>query len=141
MDKNQDTLPLPDKKIPTSIMIIGTLEIAIGLLGFIILFLVGEVNILAISILILYVVYVVMGTGLWAIQEWARYSNVILHMVAIPYISYTYFFLEFSVLGASQVSATVLLVIRLTIAIGIIYALTRPEIKYKFQTAVPKNRV
>ncbi len=140
MDKNQDTLPLPDKKIPTSIMIVGTFEIAIGLLGFIVLFFVGEFNMLTGSILILYIIYVAMGTGLWAIQEWARSSNVVLHVMAIPYIMYTFFFLELNVPGASQLDTTVLFIIRLAIAIGIVYALTRPGIKHKFQTVVSKNK-
>lgn len=77
-------------------------------------------------------VYGVIGAGLWAIQEWARYTNVLLHVVAIPYTVFSSI-----VLGGQTPGQTA---VQIVIAAGIIYALTRPEIKYKFQTVVPKKR-
>ena len=125
-------LPLPDKKIPMSVMIIGTFEVAIALLGLIIVILVGQLNVTVIPFLILLSIYGALGTGLWAIQEWARYTNVVLHILAIPYSLYTGLFLG----GPSNWHIAA----QLIIAAGIIIALTRPEIRYKFQTVVPKQK-
>ena len=86
---SEQTLPLPDKKIPVSIMIIGTFEIAVALLGLILITLVGQFDGNTISLLVLLSVYAAVGIGLWAIQEWARVVNVILHILLIPYILIT----------------------------------------------------
>ena len=109
--------------------IIGTFEVGIGLIGVIILFLVGQFDANAMALLILSGIYIAMGGGLWAIQEWARATNVILHIVAIPYIVITSTFLN----GPSAAP-------QLIIAIAIIITLTRPKLKHKFQTVVPKKK-
>ena len=132
MSKNQEPLPLPDKKIPTSVMIIGTFEVAIALLGLILVILVGQMDANSIMFLIFLLIYGAVGAGLMAIQEWARYANVILHVVAIPYTLFAAI-----ILGRSTVLGGA---IQLIIAFGIVYALTRPEIRHKFQTVVPKKR-
>jgi uncharacterized membrane protein (DUF2068 family) len=113
-------------------MIIGTFEIAIGLLGLIGVILIGRLDAGSIGYLTLLAIYGAMGAGLWAIQEWARFTSVVLHMVAIPYTIYTALFL-----GWPQDWR---LVSQLLISGGIIFALTRPEIRHKFQTVVPKER-
>ena len=126
-------LPLPDKKIPVPVMIIGTFELAVALLGLIILVLFGQADEgSSIAFLILLLIYGAMGAGLWAIQEWARASNVILHAVAVPYVLYTSIFL-----GAPSGWAVVSQVL---ISIAIVFALTRPMIHHKFKTVVPKKR-
>ena len=125
-------LPAPDKKIPVSVMLIGVFEIAIALLSLVILVLVGQFNGNAIAFLILLLIYGAMGAGLLAIQEWARYSNIVLHVVAVPYALYTALFLGAPTdwrLGS-----------QLLISAAIVIALTRPAIRYKFQTAVPKRK-
>jgi hypothetical protein len=132
LTENQEPLPLPDKSIPGSVMIIGTFEIAICLLGLIILILAGERNAFSMAFFVLLAIYGAMGAGLWAIQEWARFTSVVLHMVAIPYTAYTATFLGWP--------SDWRLISQLLIAGWIVFALTRPEIRHKFQTAVPKNR-
>ncbi len=132
MSQNNKPLPLPDKKIPFTVMIIGTYEVAVALLGLILVVLVGQVDAYSAAFLILLAIYGAMGAGLWAIQEWARFTNVVLHVVSIPYILITYFFLD----GPSGGYIAV----QLLIAAGIIFGLTRPEIRYKFQTVVSKKK-
>ena len=114
-------------------MIIGTFEVAIALLGLIIVIIrVGQLDTSVAVFVIFLFIYGAVGAGLMAIQEWARFTNIVLHVVAIPYTLFTAIVLErATVLGGA---------IQLIIAFGIIYALTRPEIRHKFQTVVPKKR-
>lgn len=113
-------------------MIIGTFEVAIALLGLVTVVLVGRLDVNSAVFLIFLLIYGAVGAGLIAIQEWARYTNVVLHVVAIPYTLFAAIVLErATVLGG---------VVQLIIAFGIIYALTRPKIRHKFQTVVPKKR-
>ena len=133
MSKEQKPLPLPDKKIPLSVMVIGTYEIGIALLGLIVVIVAEQqFDIYTFFTIMLLCIYGIIGAGLWAIQEWARYTNVLLHVVAIPYTLFASI-----VLGGQTFGQTVA---QIVIAAGIIYALTRPEIKHKFQTVVPKKR-
>lgn len=133
MNKNiPQTLPPPDKKIPTSVILIGSFEIAMALLGVIIVVLVGQVDANTLAYLVLLLVYGAMGAGLLAIQEWARFANVVLHMIAVPYAFYTVTFL-----GAPSDWR---LASQLLISFTIVVALTRPAIRYKFQTVVPKKK-
>ena len=132
MDKNEHALGVPDKRIPLSVMIIGTFEVAVALLGLILVMVVGQLDAYSVAFLILLAIYGAMGAGLWAIQEWARFANVVLHLVSVPYILFTYLFLD----GPSGWH----IIAQLLIAIGIVYALSRPEIRHKFQTVVPKKR-
>ncbi len=113
-------------------MIIGTFEIAIALLGLIILMLVGQFDGFGLALFILLCVYGTIGAGLWAIQEWARIVNIFLHALTIPYILYTLPLWEGEVVWQPAV--------QLFIAIAIIIAMTRPAIRHKFQTVVPKQR-
>ena len=133
MSKIQEPLPLPDKKIPLSVMVIGTFEIGIALLGLILVIVaVPQFDLFALATVVLLCIYGAMGAGLWAIQEWARYTNVVLHVVAIPYTVFASL-----VLGGQTFGQTL---VQIVVALGIIYALTRPEIEHKFQTVVPKKR-
>ena len=134
MDKNNEQrLPLPDKKIPVSVMVIGTFELAVSLLGLVLVTLIGRLDGNTVALLLLLGVYAAIGAGLWAIQEWARVVNIVLHILLVPYIFITLllFWLEQSIWQP---------VIQLIIAVAIIFALTRPKIRHKFQTVVPKKR-
>jgi hypothetical protein len=129
--ENQHPLSPPDKKIPASVMIIGSFELGIALLSLVILILVGNLDATAVPFLLLLLIYGAMGAGLLAIQEWARRANVILHIIAIPYAFYTAFFLS----GPSDWR----LLAQVLISTAIVLALTRPAIRQKFQTAGPKR--
>lgn len=113
-------------------MIIGVFEIAIALLGLMILMLFGQFDRSSAAFLTLLIIYGVMGAGLLAIQEWARQANVILHLIAIPYTIFTSLFL-----GGSPGWRAVL---QMLIALAIVFALSRSSIQLKFKTAVPKKR-
>lgn len=132
MAKNTDQLPLPDKKIPLPVVLIGTFEIAVALLGLIVLLLFGQLDARGMALLVLLIIYGAMGAGLWAIQEWARFTNVVLHAIAVPYILFTS--LSFEAQSAALVG------VRLAIAAAIVITLSRPAIRHKFQTVVPKQR-
>jgi hypothetical protein len=130
--EQKDSPSLPDKKIPLPVVLIGIFEIAMALLGVMVLVLVGEFNGRSIPFLTLVLIYGAMGAGLLAVQEWARAANVILHIVAIPYVLYTTFFLG----GPSDWR----FVTQIVISLAIIILLTRPPIQYKFKTAVSKRQ-
>lgn len=133
MNKNiPQTLPPPDKKIPTSVILIGSFEIAMALLGVIIAVLVGQFDTHTLAYLVLLLVYGAMGAGILAIQEWARFANVVLHLIAVPYAFYTVTFW-----GAPSDWR---MVSQLLISFAIVVALTRPTIRYKFQTVVPRKK-
>ena len=125
-------LPLPDKKIPAAVILIGSFEIAMALLGLIIVALLGRLDADIGAFLVLLLVYGAIGAGLLAIQEWARVANVVLHLIAIPYAFYTVAFL-----GAPSDWR---LASQLLISFVIVFALTRPAMRYKFQTVVPKKK-
>jgi len=125
-------LPPPDKKIPTSVILIGSFEIAMALLGVIPAVLVGQLDTDTMFYLVLLLVYGAMGAGLLAIQEWARFANVVLHLIAVPYTFYTVTFL-----GAPSDWR---MVSQLLISFAIVVVLTRPMIRYKFQTVVPRKK-
>ncbi|MFN8453812.1 MAG: hypothetical protein U0401_03935 [Anaerolineae bacterium] len=127
------SLPPPDKKIPTSVMLIGTFELAIALWGLIIVALVGHLDSATAVAVILWGIYGTMGAGLLAIQEWARVSNVILHIIAVPYALYAVAFLQMPVGWP--------VAFQIAISVAIVYALTRPTIRHKFQTVVPKKKL
>lgn len=130
--QNRHTFPVPDKNIPLSIMIIGTFELGMALLILLFIVMVGTFDRYSLAISILLVIYGASGAGLWAIQEWARVLSILLHVLAIPYV-----FLTFSWWEAPLAWQPVA---QLVIAGSIIIALTRPAIRYKFQTVVPKKR-
>ena len=110
-------------------MIIGTFEIAIALLGLVLLILAGHLDGASVAFLVLLLIYGAMGAGLLAIQEWARRANVILHIIAVPYALYTAFFLS--------APSDWRLLAQILISVAIVLALTRPAIRHKFQTAGP----
>ena len=113
-------------------MLIGTFELAVSLLGLIVWILVGQLDGGGWSLFVLLVIYGALGAGLWAIQEWARFVNVVLHGVSLPYILYTLPF------WGDQFAWQP--IIQFVIALSIIFALTRPALRYKFQTVVPKKK-
>ncbi|MFQ5614028.1 MAG: hypothetical protein ACE5H9_18050 [Anaerolineae bacterium] len=132
MARNPEPLPPPDKSIPLTVVFIGTFEIGVALLGFITLFLYGQMDGRGIALLVLLVIYATMGAGLWAIQEWARFANVVLHTIAVPYLLFS------AVVLANQ--SLEMAGLRLVISAAIVIALSRPAMRHKFQTVVPKQR-
>lgn len=132
MKNNEQSLPVPDKNIPVSVVIIGSFQVGIAFLGLVILALIGQFDGGSLIFLTLVVIYGALGAGLLAIQEWARRTNVILHIIAIPYTLYTTFLLAdpLNWQAAAQ----------LLISLGIVLALSRPEIRHKFQTVVPRQK-
>jgi len=62
--QNEHDLPLPDKKIPGSIMLIGTFQIGISLWLLILVILVGRLDGLGLSLLVLIAFYGSLGAGL-----------------------------------------------------------------------------
>lgn len=133
MNKNSSQpLPPPDKKIPLSVGLIGSFELAIALLGLLIAAMVGNFNAATVPYFILLLVYGAMGAGLLAIQEWARFANVVLHLVAIPYTFYMVAFFD--------APSDWRMISQVLISIAIVIALTRPALRYKFQTVVAKKK-
>ena|GEM_PF-1250639 len=124
--------PVPDKKIPASVMVIGTFEVAVALFGLIILVLIANFSLYSLTFLVMLLIYGAMGAGLLAIQEWARRTNVILHLVAVPYALYTSTFLG-SPTGWQ-------LLAQILISVAIVLLLSRPTIRHKFQTVVPRQK-
>ena len=113
-------------------MVIGTFQVAIALLGLILVILAGQLDASVAAYLIILTIYGIVGAGLLAIQDWARVADIALHLLAVPYALYTSL-----VLGGVSFWATIA---QLLIAVGIVMALTRPTIRHKFQTVVPKRR-
>lgn len=129
---HEHQLSLPDKSIPVSVMIIGSFEVVIALLGLMILLLAGRLDGVSVTFLVLLIIYGAMGAGLLAIQEWARFTNVVLHAVALPYVALTSLFLS----GPSGWRPAM----QVIISVAIIITLTRPAIQHKFKTVVPKQK-
>ena len=88
-EQNQTDLPLPDKDIPTAVALIGTFQLGVALFYLIILFLIGTVSTPSLMLLAFALFYGALGAGLWAIQEWARFVNVVIHIGAIPFTIFT----------------------------------------------------
>ena len=133
MDQDRvHNLSSPDKTIPTSVMLIGSFEIAVALLVMMILFLVAPLNVSSAALFVFLLIYGAMGAGLLAIQEWARRANVVLHLVAVPFTFYTAF-----ILGGGPAWQPA---VQVFISGAIIVALTRPAIQHKFKTVVPKQK-
>jgi hypothetical protein len=131
MNQPEFSPALPDKKIPVSVILIGTFELAVALFGLILLILLGRFGAAAAAFLVLALIYGAIGAGLLAIQEWARRANVALHVAAVPYALYAA--LVWDGPTGWRLAAQV------AISAAIVYALTRPAIRFKFQTAAPKK--
>ncbi len=131
-EQSQADLSVPNKDIPTSIALIGTFQIGVALFYLIILFLIGTANLPSLMLLAFALFYGGLGAGLWAIEEWARRINIIIHIGAIPFTIFTlpYYSGELNWQPIAQV----------VISLTIVYFLTRPEMRHKFQTVVPKQK-
>jgi hypothetical protein len=132
LDPDKQTLKLPDKRIPASVMLIGSFEIGVALLVMMILFIMAPLTVSSAALFVFLSIYGAIGAGLLAIQEWARRANVILHFVAIPFTVYTALFLGHGSVWQPAV--------QVFISGAIIIALTRPAIQYKFKTVVPRQK-
>ncbi len=110
------------KKIPRSILIIGTFQVATGLMAILLMIATANWNLLLTASAIL---YIVLGAGLLAIMEWARFSGVIIHAMALVYI------ILGTVVYGGQSGLTP--AAQTAIAGAILYTLTRPHIRAKFR--------
>lgn len=109
------------KKIPRSILIVGIFQVATGLSAILSMSISGEWNR---GTVVLAVFYAILGAGLLAVMEWARFIGVIVHAMVLP-------LLLWRALYAGE--AGLAITIQVVIAMGIFYILTRPHIRAKFR--------
>lgn len=109
------------KKIPKSIIVIGTLQTALGLWSIFSMATSGKWDI---YIALLAFFYSLLGAGLLAIMEWARFANVIVHIMLIPYILANAMYGDRAGLGSA---------IWIMITAATAYILTRPHIRALFR--------
>ena len=110
------------KKLPKSIVAIGTFQTAAGLFAITLMAISGEWNL---WITVLAIGYTALGAGLLAVMEWARFVSVVVHPMALVWLMFV----------ASRGGAGLLTTIQVIIALGILYQLTRPHIRSFFQQA------
>ncbi|MEM7033526.1 MAG: hypothetical protein AAF629_28505 [Chloroflexota bacterium] len=121
-----DTEMIEKKKIPKSIMAIGTFQSAVGLGAITFMAITGDWNLL---VVILAVGYTALGAGLLAILEWARFGNVVIHPMILMWLLIQAASGQAGFATASQVAIT----------LGIFYLLTRPEIRALFRRECQQN--
>lgn len=109
------------KTIPNTVMLIGTFEIVVGLW---VIFSMAVTRSWDMYIVLFAGCYVALGAGLLAMMEWARFAGVIVHLIIL-------FYLLSQV--ASGHEAGFISAIRTGLTCSIIFALTRPYIRAKFQ--------
>ena len=110
-----------DKKIPPSILIVGTFQVAVGLLAILSMSISGSWSLAS---TLLAVVYTMLGAGLLAVMEWARFIGVVVHALLLPFLLW-----QALALGeAGPIKA-----LQVLISIAIFYVLTRPDIRAKFR--------
>jgi len=116
------------KKIPGSILVVGTIQVAVGLWAITTMAITGEWVLLT---TVLAVGYTALGAGLLAIMEWARFGGVVIH----PMI------LVFLLARAGNGAAGLNTALQVSMVLFILYILTRPEIRAKFRrTPAPSSR-
>jgi hypothetical protein len=109
------------KKIPGSIIAIGTFQVAVSLWLIFLMAITGEWRLLGLGAAI---VYGVLGAGLLAVMEWARFLSVVIHALLLPVILW-----QAVVEGQHGVRPA----LQTTIVIIIFYVLSRPRIRAKFR--------
>ena len=109
------------KKIPGSILIIGTFQVAIGLWAILTMIIAGE---WALTTALFAVFYIILGAGLLAIMEWARFIGVVAHTMILPLLLWQAFYAG---------EAGLAMAIQVAITMAILYILTRPHIRAKFR--------
>lgn len=109
------------KKIPKSILIVGIFQVAAGLWAILSMSVSGEWNLVTV---LLAVFYAILGAGLLAVMEWARFIGVVVHAMILP-------LLLWRVLYAGE--AGLASAVQVAITMAIFYILTRPPIRAKFR--------
>jgi hypothetical protein len=109
------------KKIPGSIIAIGTFQVAVSLWLIFLMAITGEWRLLGLGAAM---VYGVLGAGVLAVMEWARFLSVVIHALLLPVILW-----QAVVEGQHGVRPA----LQTTIVIIIFYVLSRPRIRAKFR--------
>ena len=112
------------RKIPRSILFIGTLQVAIGLWVITSMAIAGDWNLV---VLIFAVGYICLGAGLLAVMEWARFVGVVVHPMIL-------FFLLMRVYNGES---GFWMALQVTIVLLTLYILTRPHIRAQYRQTLP----
>ena len=115
------------KKMPKSILAIGTFQAAVGLGVITFMAITQEWNLLASALAI---GYTTLGAGLLAVLEWARFGSVVVHPMILVWL----------LSQAASGRAGLLTATQVAIVLGIIYLLTRPEIRALFRGEALQNK-
>ncbi len=109
------------KKIPRSILIVGIFQVAAGLWAILSMSVSGEWNLVTV---LLAVFYAILGAGLLAVMEWARFIGVVVHAMILPLLLWRALYA-----GEAGLASAV----QVVITMAIFYILTRPYIRAKFR--------
>jgi hypothetical protein len=109
------------KKIPGSIIAIGTFQVAVSLWLIFLMALTQEWQFVQLGLAI---GYGVLGAGLLAVMEWARFIGVVTHALLLPTILW-------QVVIGNQ--AGLIPALQVVIVVAIFYVLSRPHIRAKFR--------
>lgn len=109
------------KKIPRSILLVGIFQVATGLSAILSMTISGEWNL---ATVVLAVFYAILGAGLLAVIEWARFIGVVVHAMILPLLLWR------ALYGGE---AGLAIAIQVVITMVIFYILTRPHIRAKFR--------
>lgn len=109
------------KKIPRSILIVGIFQVAAGLWAILSMSVSGEWNLVTV---LLAVFYAILGAGLLAVMEWARFIGVVVHAMILPLLLWRALYA-----GEAGLASAV----QVVITMAIFYILTRPHIRAKFR--------
>lgn len=109
------------KKIPISILLVGTFQVAAGLWVILGMTISNEWHLIT---TLLAVAYGALGAGLLAMLEWARFAGVVVHATILPLLLWRVAYVGEARLGAAD---------QVAITMVIFYVLTRPHIRARFQ--------
>ena len=109
------------KRIPKSILVVGTFQVAAGLWTILGMTITGQWSA---ATVVLAIAYIALGAGLLAVMEWARFVGVVVHALILP-------FLMWRALVLDEAGPRMAMLVIITMAI--FYVLTRPHIRAKFR--------
>jgi len=110
-----------NKKIPKSILIIGTFQAAAGLWTIFQMTLTNEWQLV---VILLAICYTILGAGLLAMMEWARFIGVVVHITLLPLFLWQAHYGGYTGLNAA---------LPVGITMIIFFILTRPHIRSQFR--------
>ena len=108
------------KKIPRSILIIGAFQVAAGLWAISSMAITSEWDLV---VTLLAICYTILGAGLLAVMEWARFIGVVIHVTFLPLLFWRLYNDHAGLNALFQVGITMF----------ILFILTRPHIRAKFR--------